>query len=62
MASSQSRSPLTNLSTDEVDRLGTRPSRMSLRTRWPAIWRRRSNADNLVYVTEKSLQDLGDKW
>jgi molecular chaperone DnaK len=52
----------TNLSKDEVDRLVSEAKRHETDDRkLRDLAEARNNADNLVYVTEKSLQELGDK-
>jgi molecular chaperone DnaK len=52
----------TNLSTDEVDRLVREAKSHESEDKMAReLAEARNNADNLVYVTEKSLQDLGDK-
>lgn len=52
----------TNLSTDEVDKL-VRDAKANEADDRKArdLAEARNNADNLIYVTEKSLRDLGDK-
>jgi molecular chaperone DnaK len=52
----------TNLSKDEVERLVSEAKRHESEDRkLRDLAEARNNADNLVYVTEKSLHDLGDK-
>jgi molecular chaperone DnaK len=52
----------TNLSKDEVDRLVSEAKRHEGEDRkLRDLAEARNNADNLVYVTEKSLRELGDK-
>ncbi|MEZ4870111.1 MAG: molecular chaperone DnaK [Caldilineaceae bacterium] len=52
----------TNLSNDEVDRLVQEAKRNEGEDRKRRdLAEARNNADNLVYVTEKSLKELGDK-
>ena len=52
----------TNLSKDEVDRLVTEAKSHEGEDRnQRELAEARNNADNLMYVTEKSIRDLGDK-
>ncbi|MCA9042610.1 MAG: Hsp70 family protein, partial [Planctomycetaceae bacterium] len=52
----------TNLSSDEIDRLVQEAkSHESEDNKQRALVEARNNADNLVYGTEKALNDLGDK-